>query len=565
MKAILRILVLQVRHAPWRFVGGILLALVPLLAGLALLGVAGWFITAAAIAGLTGVFLNIFVPSALIRGFAIARTAGRYGERLLTHDVTFRFLANLRMRVFKGAAVETLSEGRATRSAQLLNRMTTDIAALDAIYLRLVVPICLSLLTFCLAALVFGGTALWAVLPLAIFAGVMASLFRLAGGHADRQAARRQEAALDAVRVRSVDLVAGRRDLAIYGGLDGAAAKVEGAAERLNEADVQDGQRSAQLASYSFLAGQILFAALLVILGEAVLGAKLDVAVAVALLLFGLALPEVFVSGVPGALALARTKLAARRILPNVEEADLFDRSFPQMIDEGGRASSGEGGDAASTLEFEAVSFRYRGASEPVVRDLSFAVGEGEIVALTGRSGCGKSTVSALASALIQPESGTVRLLGQPLADWHEADLRRSVTVLSQRPYLFHGSIADNLRIANPQASDADLWAALDVAALGDRIRADAAGLAAIVGEGGLGLSGGEQRRLGLARAYLTSPAFWILDEMTEGLDEATAEDVLARFLSFRAEAAVLMIAHKQQEIDKADRILRLTDKGLVD
>jgi ATP-binding cassette subfamily C protein CydC len=131
--------------------------------------------------------------------------------------------------------------------------------------------------------------------------------------------------------------------------------------------------------------------------------------------------------------------------------------------------------------------------------------------------------------------------------------------MLSQRPYLFNDTVAANLRLAVPESSDADLWQALEYSALSERIALDADGLQTLLGEGGLGLSGGEQRRLALARAFLKRPSLFILDEMTEGLDDQTAADVLNRFLEFRTNEAVLMIAHKKRELDIADRIVNLT------
>ncbi|MDN3718999.1 ATP-binding cassette domain-containing protein [Roseibium salinum] len=124
------------------------------------------------------------------------------------------------------------------------------------------------------------------------------------------------------------------------------------------------------------------------------------------------------------------------------------------------------------------------------------------MVAIAGRSGCGKSTVAALASRMLLPECGRILLNGRDIRQLDETVLRRSVTVLSQRPYLFNDTVSANLRIARPAATDAELWIALQHAALADRIAESAQGLQTVLGEGGLGLSGGEQRRLALARAF---------------------------------------------------------------
>ena len=213
-------------------------------------------------------------------------------------------------------------------------------------------------------------------------------------------------------------------------------------------------------------------------------------------------------------------------------------------------------------LDIQKVSKTYQGRSGSVTaaNDVSLSLDEGEFVAVRGPSGCGKSTVSAIASRLLTPQGGSVKLCGQDLQTIAEEDLRGTVTVLGQKPYLFNDTVAANLRIAKPSATEDELWAALEMAALGTRIRSSDSGLETVLGEGGLGLSGGEQRRLGLARAYLTRPVLFILDEMTEGLDEKTARDVLDRFEEFRGDAGVLMIAHKPMEIARADRVLALRD-----
>ncbi len=209
------------------------------------------------------------------------------------------------------------------------------------------------------------------------------------------------------------------------------------------------------------------------------------------------------------------------------------------------------------------MSFCYPGAEKAVLDNLSFEVGERQTLAIAGRSGCGKSTVAALAARLRNADSGQIFLNGQNVLGVPESELRSKVTVLSQRPYLFNDTVAANLRIANPSASDTDLWVALAQAAVAQRISESPDGLETVLGEGGLGLSGGEQRRLALARAFLTAPDLFILDEMTEGLDADTTVDVLERFFSFRGRAAVLMIAHKRIELESADSVLFLNQRKL--
>jgi len=550
----------QWAHNRGGFALGIAVACVPALAGLALLGVAGWYISAAAIAGATADFLNIFAPSALIRGLAIARTAGRYGERMLTHDATFRFLSDLRTRIFRGVAVKSLRAPGAGRSAQMLNRLTSDLASLDTVYLRLVVPVVLLITAVATVIGLYVIHLQAALVPLAVMIAILGfALVRLMR-KADKKMARRQEAALDAVRSRSADLVAGRRDLAVYGGLGSAADRVETAATRLIDVEAYQDRRANRFAVTISLAGQMFIAGLLLVAAFAAAQGHLAVPVAVGLVLMALALPEFLAALGPGLIALPRTQLAARRIVPLAGAESHFDTMLKGKCGDLKKdavhpcASSDETG----VLKLERVTFAYPGARAPVLNDWSLDVGPAEVVALVGRSGCGKSTASALSSGLLLPQGGQVLFKGKRLSEMNEDDKRRQITVLSQRPYLFNDTVEANLRLANPRAPQADLWRALEQAALSEQIRARPDGLQTVLGEGGLGLSGGERRRLGLARACLTTPSLWILDEMTEGLDEETARDVLDRFFEIRGAVPVLMIAHKAQEIARADRIVEM-------
>ncbi|MEM9634475.1 MAG: thiol reductant ABC exporter subunit CydC [Pseudomonadota bacterium] len=539
----------QYRHDRLHFWLGVLVALLPAAAGILLLGVSGWFITAAAIAGLMGVFLNIFVPSAIIRALAIARTAGRYGERVLTHDATFRFLTGLRNQLFAAYADRGAKGGR---SGLLLNRLTVDITMLDAVYLRLVVPLALAF--FVAIALLAVWISISATLFLMglVFLIAWTGLFWFAYARADRKTARRADAASDAMRLRAADLAAGRKDLAVYGGLEEAVNGVLIADQRLFHAEDVEDRRVDRLNGISLFIGQTFLAVALLVSVWGAISGLMSVPLAAGLVLVVIALPEILGQPLLGLVRLPRTMLAIRRSLITTVDGP---QETVRLANGRERETSGP---ENAVLRFVDVSFRYPGAKRNVVEKLSMQIDPAEIVAIAGRSGCGKSTIAALASRLRLPDEGRIFLDGKDLTLLDEHSLRRSVTVLSQRPYIFNDTIAANLRIADAQASDAELWSALEKAALAERILQNPNGLQTVLGEGGLGLSGGECRRLALARALLTKPDLFILDEMTEGLDVRTANDVLTRFLEFRGESAVLMIAHKQLELNAADRVLQL-------
>lgn len=550
MSSVWIIICAQFRHDRLSFTLAILVSLLPAAAGILLLGVSGWFITAAAIAGLTGAFLNIFVPSALIRGLAILRTAGRYGERVLTHEATFRFLAQLRNQVFAGFSA---GAKRGQRSGLLLNRLTLDIAALDTVYLRLVVPTAIASVLATGLLWWWAGISVPALAAGIAFLGAWAMLAWQSYSGADRKAARRADAALEAMRLRTVDLVAGRRDLAIYGGLDSAAEAVLAAEQRFDISEDIEERRVLNLGVVSGLIGQLFLATVLAVSIWGAVSGTFGAALAVALVLVVMALPEVAALLLPGLSRLPRIALAARRTVTLLADTSPEGREIREHGEGGPREHEGP------VLAFGGVSFRYPGATLDVLDKVSFHVDRKEVVAIAGPSGCGKSTIAGLSARLLAPDKGRVLLQGVDLAGLSEAALRGAVTVLGQRPYLFNDTVAANLRIAKADASDADLWSVLAQVALSDRIASDAQGLQAVLGEGGIGLSGGEQRRLALARALLTRPALFILDEMTEGLDERTASEVLDRFFKVRGTAAVLMIAHKRRELALADRIVQLS------
>ncbi|WP_299471257.1 thiol reductant ABC exporter subunit CydC [uncultured Roseibium sp.] len=540
----------QFRHDRLHFCLGIIVAILPAAAGLLLLGVSGWFITAAALAGLSGAFLNIFAPSAIIRALAIIRTAGRYGERVLTHDATFRFLSDLRNRLFATSA-EKVSEGR--RTGLVLNRLTADVAALDTVYLRLVVPISLAVTIAVFLLFIWWTVSASVFLTGLSFMAFWAFLARSVVSRSDRQMARRADAASEAMRLRTADLAAGRRDLAVYGGLDKAVDGILEAERRLQDSENWRERRAAGFAALSGFVGQTFLAAMLLVCIWNVADGTLGVPAAVGLVLAVIALPELVSAVLLGLTNLPRSELAARRTDLTAHQNNKAKTGAGSNNDQPVPADQSE-----CVLSFASVSFTYPGAIDPVLERFSFDVKPGEIVALSGRSGRGKSTIASLAARLRSVDTGQILLNGRNIEAYRATELSDTVTVLGQRPYFFNDTIADNLRVANPSASEQDLWSALERSVLVDRIASDPDGLNCVLGEGGLGLSGGELRRLALARAFLTRPSLFILDEMTEGLDQVTASEVLERFFKFRGTASVLMIAHKQREIESADRVVNL-------
>ena len=512
---------------------GAFLSTLVVLAGMALLGISGWFITATALAGLAGAMFNVFLPSAAIRLLALGRTFGRYAERIVTHDATLGVLAALRERLFRGWAAPQAARALLRRPARLLFRLTGDIDALESIYLRLIVPASAALGAALLAGVVLAnldwrlGLAMFIWL-LAFGWGTSAVVARLA-----RPLALRRAQALERLRGRAIDLVAGQTDLAMAGRLpaqcerlariDGQLAHLDGALHRLETG-----------AGWTYaVGGHVTVAATL--LAVAALG--LPAPAAALALLIALAALEPFAAMRRGAIEAGRSWLAARRVAPRLkQDADAGIAPGAPGIDE-------------ALLLCEA-SVVHPGREGAALHEISLRIARGEKVAVVGTSGAGKSTLLGLVAGELAPCAGQVRALP---ATW-----------LTQRTELFQDSLRDNLRLAAAQASDEALWDALRGAGLEVDIRMLARGLDTPLGEGGLGLSGGQSRRLALARLLLCRADFWLLDEPTEALDAATAADVLARLKRHASGRTVLLATHLRREAELADRLLVLREGRLV-
>ena len=507
-------------------------------AGIALLGLSGWFITATAIAGAsaaTAITFDVFAPSAGIRLLAIGRTASRYGERLTTHDATLAVLAALRERLFRGWAQAGAARDLARRPARLLFRLTGDIDALDSLYLRVLLPAGVAILAAIATGIalglmhpLFGVSA--AMLLIVAGLGIPLCAGRLAATHA-----RCRAHGIEALRARTIDLVAGQSDLLMAGRIETQAAAI--AAANLYSANADNKlNRIESTVTFGFgIASTLLLTGSLLAVAALAGAGTITAPVAALGILIAFAAVEPFGALRRGALELGRTLLAAKRIGPRLaHEASARQHPAPAA-------------DLAAQLT--GVNAAYDAAAAPVLVDINLALKTGEKLAVIGTSGAGKSTLLALLAAEIEPLEGTVA--------------NDTATLLTQRTELFQDTVAGNLRLAWPDATASDLKAALAAAGLLADIAALPDGLDTRLGEGGMGLSGGQSRRLALARLFLRDTPLWLLDEPTEGLDRATALDVMAR-LCERANARSLVIAtHIRREAEIADVIATL-DGGRI-
>lgn len=212
-------------------------------------------------------------------------------------------------------------------------------------------------------------------------------------------------------------------------------------------------------------------------------------------------------------------------------------------------------------LNLDGVTFRYPQQSAPALKDISLQVAAGEHIAILGRTGCGKSTLLQLLTRAWDPANGQIQLNDQPLSDLSETTLRQAMSVVPQRVHLFSATLRDNLLLAAPQASDGKLIDILERVGL-EKLLEDS-GLNSWLGEGGRQLSGGELRRLAIARALLHDAPLMLLDEPTEGLDATTESQILDLLNEVMRDKTVLMVTHRLRGLARFNQII-VMDNGQI-
>lgn len=514
MRALWQIIRVLWNAAPAAMIRGVLLAICVLWMGAALLGLSGWFITATGLAGLAGVGIafDVFRPSAGVRFLALGRTAARYGERLLTHDATLRALAALRVVLLRrqerlsGAALVRL------RSEGVLTRIIADVDALDGAMLRLVVPVLSAWVTYVLAAL-----ALWVLVgplvAIAVFAALpLGAIVLIWLAWRGVRLSDQQEQATQTLRRNVIDALRDRQALILAGRLATAQsqllsqdAHVRQLATRQDRLERRAGAVLAALVALS-AAGALLAGGWM--LGQGGAGP----AQAVIGFFVALALAEAILPLRRGFAELGRMCGAAERIAPE----------GPRVATPGAQRRAGPG----PCLEL----------TKP-----SLSVNAGEALALSGPSGVGKTSLLLHIAGL--GSGAPLRIAGHAPDDWDPDALRGYLTMLPQRSALMSGTVRDNLALAG-DFDEAALWAALRSVAL-DGVIAARGGLDFSLDEAGQGLSGGQSRRLALARCVLRRPRLLLLDEPTEGLDADTADRVLTGLRKALPETAIVAALHR--------------------
>ena len=547
-----RLLALLRQYRSW-MMGGAALALLAALAAILLMALSGWFIAAMALAGASGAAINYFTPAAAIRAFAIMRSGGRYGERLLTHEATLRSLAGLRSWLFRRLIPLAPARLAALRSGELFARLRADIDALEHFYLAVLVPAAVALPTLALGLLVC-----LIVLPAAgavFLLGTVSAAVLLPLWMQQRAAADAALAVSDAAALRGIllDALRGHAELLAWGGVTAHSARIDRLAGRLDARRTRVELVQAATAGGVGLLGQLTLLGVLAIGVGAVHRGTLAPALLVMLALLAMSSFEV-IAPLSEALAPWRaTRAAAQRVF------ELADAPPPFIEPESSPPLP-----AAAVIVFENVHLRYAAQAPWALHGVDLQLAAGARVAVVGPSGAGKSSLLTALLKLQPLQSGRITFGGQPLEALHGDALRRRIAVIGQQNVLFNLSLRENLLLAAPQADTPQIERAIRLAQLEPFVASLPRGYETRLGEGGALVSGGEARRIVIARALLQDASVLVLDEPTEGLDARTGRDLYAALDAAARDRTLLLVTHRLSGLARLVGEVIVMDAGRV-
>ncbi|MEJ5072349.1 cysteine/glutathione ABC transporter ATP-binding protein/permease CydC [Enterobacter ludwigii] len=550
MRVLAPYLALYKRHK-WLLSLGVVLAIITLLASIGLLTLSGWFLSASAAVGFAGAYtFNYMLPAAGVRGAAIIRTAGRYFERLVSHDATFRVLQHLRVFTFSKLLPLSPAGLARFRQGELLNRVVADVDTLDHLYLRVISPLMGALVV--ILVVTFGLSFLDLTLALTLGGIMLLTLFLLPPlfYRAGKPTGEKLTQLRGEYRQQLTSWLHGQAELSIFGASTRFREQMEQTELSWHEAQRRQSELTALSQALMLLMGA---AAVIVMLWMAAggVGGNSQPGPLIALFVFCALAAFEALAPVTGAFQhLGQVMASAVRIteLTGQQPEVTFSETasdVPQRV----------------SLTLKNVSFTYPQQTQPALMNLNLHVNAGEHIAILGRTGCGKSTLLQLLTRAWDPQSGELLLNEQPISSMDERTLRRTMSVVPQRVHLFSATLRDNLLLAAPNATDDALSAVLVRTGLEKLL--DDSGLNSWLGEGGRQLSGGELRRLAIARALLHDAPLMLLDEPTEGLDATTESQILDLLADVMRDKTVLMVTHRLRGLAQFEQII-VMDNGQI-
>lgn len=543
MLAILRPYIALYKHYFWQILIGLSLSILTLFASVFLLSLSGWFLASTAFVGVAGLYsFNYMLPAAGVRAAAITRTAARYMERLVDHNTTFKILAYLRTLAFRKLLPLSANQLAQYQKADLLNRFIVDIDALDHLYLKLFSPIVTALI---MIAILFIGLS-YINLPIALIITIILTLtlltvpviFYYAGKQLGETLAKQQSD----YRSQLISYLQGQAELTLFN----AQAKYRDKLDELESQWLSNQQRQSTLMALSSALVLLIsgFLTLLVLW----LITQYTLSPLVALFVFVCLASAEILMPIPNAfIFLGQVIASASRITA------IFSQT-PEItfVKEGKKLDL-----TMAKLHFDKVNFSYPNQPFIILKDFSLTVESGEHIGLIGKTGCGKSTLLNLINRIWEPNSGSICLNNIPINQLDEKTLRQAIAVVPQVITIFSDTLRQNLLIGNEQATDQQLIDVLHQVEL-DKLLITEKGLDLLIGQGGRALSGGEIRRIGIARALLHHSPLILMDEPTESLDQQTEQQIIKLIQQTCKDKTLLMVTHRLIDNPLFDRVISL-------
>jgi ATP-binding cassette subfamily C protein CydC len=526
---------------------GMVLASVTMLANIILLGLSGWFLAAMGISGLSAVYFNYFTPAAVIRAMAIIRTSGRYAERLVTHDAALRMTALFRLWFFKQLSLIKPCKMQDIESTSVFTRLRLDIDNVEKFYLSGFLSLSASftaIITLCVVVLFYCQSFGLVLLLFVILVGIIFPLWRESQL---RTCYKRIAQAQDKLRQDLAESLQAREEWLVYGVMNLREEKIKRDLIALNKS--QNKINQSQLfyqCLFGILSSFVVIAALILIM-PILSKDNFSLALIASVPLFCFAFFELTSVLSPAVQSCFQADIAAGRIFEITDQADP-DTKKQKII--------------ASTefdLEFNDVSFSYN--DRQILTNFNLEMKKGDRIALCGASGTGKTTVIDLITGYQTPQSGQIILNDTDLNQANIDSVHSCFSVVTQKPYIFAGSFFENLTLGCPDAKMSDILDICEKTGLAPLINSWPQGVHTFVGEHGYKLSGGELRRLAIARALLKPAVCLILDEPTEGLDKDLEKNIMQNILTLTQQRsqAIIFCIHQLENIPAADfRIINL-------
>lgn len=527
------------------------LGLMTFFAGSALMFTSGFLISKSASRPWN--ILAVYVPIVLTRGFGITRPLFRYAERLGSHNWVLKMTSDIRLKLYQALESRSSRSKEEFQTGSILGILAEDIEHIQNLYLKTIFPTLIGLLLYALIIIAFGFFSIPFALLLLLLMGIIIVVLPLTSVAVNRAKVYRRKHQRHILYNQLTDSVLGVGDWQYSG-------RYEEFLSRYNEAETSVRKEDIKLNKYSRFQDsliQLVFGVIVVAIflwagtyfnnGDP---ARLNWIAAFVLAVFPLM--DAFAPISQGVTEFPMYEDSARRLdsLPQVEPELAADQEAVTTVPE------------TVSIAFKDVNFSYDETSKMILKDFSLVIPQGETLAILGKSGTGKTTLSKILRGDLVPQTGRVTIGEEPIANFKE--MAGLIGVLNQAPHLFNTTIFNNVRLGNLEATDEEVYDAIKHAGLQPVIDQLPAGADTLVEESGKRFSGGEQQRIALARILLQDTPIVIIDEPTIGLDPVTERALLETVFNVLADKTVIWITHHLMSIESANRVIFLEEGQIM-